>query len=124
MSPHDDSTVATADDVVTQLLGFPIPTGTEIYDEIMRRLEPELRSSNLDHLDDVYAAETADERTNRYQRYSRAFKDYQKVYAVWSRNFRSAVKDFKRAVVKTAEGLSKEDEGAALTLLEEQMLTA
>jgi hypothetical protein len=123
MSPVAASGTA-ADDVVTKLLGFPLPTGTEIYDEIMQRIDPELVSANLEHLDEPYGDESEDERKKRYERYGKAFTDYQKVYAVWSKNFQNAVKEYRRALVKTAESLSKEDEDAAMQLLESQILAA
>lgn len=101
-----------------------IPSGTEIYDGIMSRIEPELLSTNLKTLDVPYKKETKDEHATRYKRYSKAFAEYKKRYSMWAQNFKRAIKAYKRAVTKAVERLTKGKEDLALLALEEQMKTA
>lgn len=104
--------------------GFRFPTGEEVYDGIMSKIEPELVNANLPHLDEPYKGETPDEHTSRYARYSKAFAQYKVEYQKWVTNLRQAVAVYKRSVMKAAEGAEGEQEAALLKNLEDEMLTA
>ena len=101
-----------------------ILSGTEIYDGIMSRIEPELLSTNLKKLDAPYKKETKDQHAARYKRYGKAFVEYRKRYAAWAKNFKRALKAYKRAVVKAVERLTKGKEDQVLLDLEAQIKTA
>jgi len=119
---------ATSDPQTMQLPGMPagfrFPTGQEIYDGIMGRIEPELLTANLDRLDDPYKGETPEEHKKRYERYSRAFAQYKVEYGKWVANLNQAVAAYKRAVTQAAEGAEKEQEAELLKHLEDQMFSA
>jgi hypothetical protein len=101
--------------------GFRFPTGEEIYDGIMGKIEPELLNANLPHLDEPYAGETEAEHAARYERYSRSFATYKTEYQKWVGNLRHAVSVYKQAVMHAAEGAEMEQETELLKHLEEEI---
>jgi len=104
--------------------GFRFPTGEEIYDSIMQKIEPELVNANLKALDAPYQGESEAEHKTRYERYSRAFAAYKVEYQKWVTNLRQAVGAYKKAVMKASEGAEKEEEAMLLKNLEDQFETA
>lgn len=104
--------------------GVKIPTGQEIYDGLMRKIEPELLTKNLKTLDAPYKKETEAARTARYKRYSKAFTGYKKAFKAWSATFKRAVNAYKRSSVKAAEQAAKSEEETMMSNLESQMLAA
>ncbi len=104
--------------------GKALPTGQEIYDRLMSKIEPELVLGNLKKLDAPYKKETAANRKKRYARYGKAFKEYRTQYKVWLARVNTAIAAYKRAVVKASEKVSKKKEDAALADLEKQMKAA
>ena len=108
----------------TPTQGFAVPSGAEIYDAIMRKIEPELIRANLGKLDTPYKNETEAKHSARYRRYSKAFAAYKKAFSVWSLNLKKAVQAYKRAVFKASEKISKREEEAKMQALEEQMNNA
>lgn len=109
---------------LSSALNINIPSGTEIYDRIMKQIEPELMTANLKKLDALYRKETKKEHAVRYQRYSKAFALYRKRYKAWGAALKKAVSAYKRAVTKAVERLTKGREDEVLRNLEEQMRTA
>lgn len=108
----------------TVLGGKPLPTGQEIYDRLMQKIEPELMLKNLKKLDAPYKKETASARKKRYARYAKAFKTYKAQYKAWVAKLNLAIAAYKRAVVKASERVSKAKEDSALADLEAQMKAA
>ncbi len=104
--------------------GKSLPTGQEIYDLLMVKIEPELVFRNLQKLDAPYTKETPAKRKTRYARYKKALKEYQKQYKAWTLKLNNAIKAYKRAVVQASEKNTKKKEDAALADLEEQMNAA
>ncbi len=104
--------------------GKALPTGQEIYDRLMSKIEPELVLKNLKKLDAPYKKETKAQRKKRYARYGKAFKEYRTQYKVWLSRVNLAIAAYKRAVVKASEKVSKTKEDAALAELEKQMKAA
>ena len=106
-----------------EALGIKIPTGQKVYDAIMGTVEPELVTANLPTLDAPYAAETAEEHKARYNRYTKAFAEYHRLFKEWIATFQNAAKEFRHSLIRSAEEASKVEEAAALTALESQMYT-
>jgi hypothetical protein len=104
--------------------GVALPTGQQIYDRLMSKIEPELVLSNLKKLDAPYKKETKAEHKKRYARYAKAFKTYRTQYKIWLSNVSKAIQIYKRAVVKASEKAVRAKEDAALADLEAQMKSA
>ena len=101
-----------------------IPTGPQIYDALMSKIEPELMRANLGALDAPYKDEAPEARAARYKRYSKAFIAYKKAFKDWSKQLNKAVKAYKTALFKTVETLSQSKQDAALQALELQLQSA
>ncbi len=92
-----------------------------MYDAIMSRVEPELVTKNLKKLDAPFTKETPDERKARYQRYSKAFVTYKKIFKQWATKLKGAVSAYKRARTRAAESIVKKEEANIISSLEAQM---
>lgn len=101
--------------------GIRFPSGEEIYDMIMQKIEPELTHANLPHLDEPYANETEAAHKTRYARYSKAFAAYKVEYKKWVARLHEAVAAYQRAVTRAAEGADKDQEEMILKNLEDQI---
>jgi hypothetical protein len=66
-----------------QFMALQIPSPDELYDSIMKGIEPELVRANLDNLDALYAADTPAEKEARGKRYDAAFDEYEKQLSHW-----------------------------------------
>jgi len=101
-----------------------IPTGMQVYDAFMSRIEPELVSGNLSHIDEPYADETPEKRVARYKRYTKAFEKYDIQYNEWSLALSAAIQEFRRNVIRGAEAKSRTEESPTLNALEDQLTVA
>lgn len=97
-----------------------IPSGSEVYDAIMGKIEPELVSGNLPLLAEKYRDEPEKERLARMQRYKAAFTKYDEVYDRWLSKMRTAVKAKRLDAFKKAEVKVKQQDETALQDLEAQ----
>ena len=62
-----------------------------VYDEIMRNIEPDLITTRIVHLDEMYANETEEEGKKRMQSYEKAFEIFDAVAAQFEKDFHSGV---------------------------------
>jgi len=60
----------------TTIGDVPVPSGTEIYDALMSKIDTDLLTANIPTLDAQYAGETAEEKKVRYERYQESYKKY------------------------------------------------
>lgn len=95
-----------------------LQTPTEVYDSLMREIEPELLSTELPNLEKRYAKESADARKERYARYDRAFQKYDEGYATYVRGIEEETHNYRRAFLQSAEEESREEDATGLTKLE------
>jgi hypothetical protein len=95
-----------------------IPTGKEVYDGLMSRINPSLMSDQLPHLDDSRAGETPDARKARYRGYLEDFAKYDRAYDEWLSRFHRGISQFRRAVVETAERSNRTEESGSLLSIE------
>lgn len=98
-----------------------IPTGAQVYDALMARIEPELVSANLPTLDVKHAGENALQRAARYARYSKAFAAYDLAFRQWMTELSQAVQLFRRRAIRSAEEKSRGHEHHELTSIESQL---
>lgn len=57
-----------------------LPTGTQIYDGIMAKIEPELMTTEVQTLSEKYRDESPEDHKIRMARYDVAFAEYDKQY--------------------------------------------
>ena len=60
-----------------------IPSGEEMYDQIMSQIEPDLVTAQLPLLKEKYKDETPEQAKARADRYNRAFAEYEKQFAAY-----------------------------------------
>ncbi len=69
--------------------------GTELYDSIMSKIEPELVSSEIPLLEQKYGFETEGLKRVRLDRYRDAFQKYDEAYQVYLAQLRQQIKQYK-----------------------------
>lgn len=95
-----------------------IPTGEEIYDMIMSKIEVELTTSQLPLLKEKYKDETPEQAAARAARYQKAFEEYDRQYAEYVRTEEEALAAFHRSVTGTLQAVTQQEDAQALTQLE------
>ena len=117
----DDQTAAAQGSQRSKLppeLAKLIPSGQQVYDAIMGRIEPELQSTNLPYLAERHQGETPLQKKSRMKRYTKAFKDYDKQYKAWITEVRKKVEVRREQAFKTAEQRQRTSDDTAMTTLE------
>ena len=93
-------------------------TGREIYDSIMREIEPELLSTELPNLDEMYKDDTPAQAKERAERYIRAMEEYEKRYAQYRQDQEAHTRAFKLGAIHCVEQKAAGDEQAKMQSLE------
>lgn len=110
-TPTDDSGVTAAG----------LPRGEDIYDALMGRIEPDLLTTNIPHLDEKYAGETTEEKAARYKRYEAAYAAYDAAFQQWIAELHVRAGGYRRDALRSAEQKDRQQEAAALSSLESQL---
>ncbi len=98
-----------------------MPEPPEIYDCFMAQIEPELTTSMLPHLKDLYANETPGQSKARQARYDAAYKEYDACFAAYSSSLTAQAKTYERIARKSTESVSREEEEGVLESIEKHM---
>ncbi len=94
-----------------------IPSGTQVYDQIMATIESELVSANIPTLDVQYTGEAPEARTARYERYQAAFAKYDEAFKAWASELSQAVNTYRKHAIRSAEESSRAEESTAMDSL-------
>jgi hypothetical protein len=100
-----------------------IARGQEIYDQLMREIEPELTNDVLPTLKEKYANETPEQATERQARYEAAFAEYDKRYAQYMNDMANKIHTFQRTVRAGIESDERTAEQGQLSSLESTIST-
>lgn len=99
---------------------FPtIPTGEELYNALMSKIEPDLVTSVLPTLDAKYKGESKEDAAARAKRYEAAFAEYEKQLKAYVAGLQGQVHQYKRAAIQSAEKDERTKEGTELNSLEQ-----
>jgi len=105
----------------TQTFSLPapptIPTGKEIYDSIMSRIEPELVSRSVSLLQEKYKNENPAQKEERKNRYNRAFVEYGKHYKKFLADLEEELHHYQREAMRSVEAWSRAQEQRKLDTL-------
>ncbi len=96
-----------------------IPNGEEIYNSIMREIDPELTTDQIPLLKARYKDATEEENKIREQRYQKSYAAYDKAYATFIKNLKKEVDAYKKQAMKSAENDSRKEEAGILRKLEQ-----
>ncbi len=102
----------------TDYLGMRIPSGDELYNLLMGKIEPELTTDQLPLLDERYHGETPDESKARAKRYEKAFAEYDKQLQDYMEGLKQKLRAHQRIAMSSAELGAKAEEEDALTAIE------
>lgn len=108
----------------TASAGFAIPTGQELYDLLMAKIEPDLVTDQLPLLDAKYAKETPAQIKARAERYEKAFAEYDRQLAEYLGKLKEKVHEFQTTARQSIEHEVKEKEEKKLTSLEDEIQQA
>ena len=88
-----------------------ILSGKEMYDTLMRGIEPELLSENLPKLKEQYSNETPEQQRERGARYDRAFAEYDKRFQVYVAELHAKVVQYRKQALHGIEERDRHAEG-------------
>lgn len=100
-----------------------IPSGQEIFDSIMKDIEPDLISTNVNTLEEKYGGEPEDQKKARLERYKLAFAEYDKRYKVYMDDLTQKVAEYTKYEMKKIEIKNKEKERQVLADLEASIMS-
>jgi hypothetical protein len=101
-----------------------IPTGQELFDAIMGRIEPELTSTAAAQVAEKYKSETAEERKVRMQRYELAFERYDQAYEGYIATLHTQVGRYRQESFQHVELKDRNQEQGVLDQLSNMFLQA
>lgn len=79
-----------------------VPTGKQVYDALMAKIEPELLADAIPALEEKYKDEAKEARAARYKRYREAFVQYDRTFAAFAAELRKAVDACRAEAEKTS----------------------
>jgi len=103
---------------------FSIPSGQEVYDSIMREIEPDLTFDAVMKLETKYANESAADKKARMERYKKAFVTYQERYKAFQQKQQSDIRLVGRSMQKNVESKSSEMDNSDIQDIESAMSQA
>lgn len=96
----------------------PKRSGADIYNGIMREIEPELTTDQIPLMKEKYKDETAQQRKARGERYAKAMEEYEKRYAQYLQKQDANVRAFKIGAIHFAEDKASAGDRQKLQSLE------
>lgn len=82
-----------------------IPTTIELYDLLMREIEPELTSRSVGGLALKYRSETREQASVRAERYAKAFREYDRRLETYIGELNAAIRKFGKEAAASMEAL-------------------
>ena len=106
----------------SEVLSAPvIPDPSDLYDQIMQPIEPELTRAGLQTLSIKYKGEKPQEAAARADRYNKAFAEYDKRFAAYMTELNGKVVSYQHAARTSTETKDRADEEQELSTLQTQM---
>lgn len=97
--------------------------GEEIYNRIMREIEPELTTDQIPLMEEKYKDETEEQRGVRAERYQKALDEYEKRYQAYALEEESKLHAFARGSIGFAESNVAQDDAQRLQAIESSFLS-
>ncbi len=96
---------------VSDAVAFPqLPKGSQIFDEIMVQINPELTTEGRTRLVEAYKNETHEETVTRAQRYEADLREYERRYHEFLFGKKREVSVFVKTIVGNAEVQDRQKE--------------
>jgi hypothetical protein len=100
-----------------------VPTGQELYDALMSKIEPDLVTSSLPLLNQTYKDETPEQAAARSARYETAFIEYEKQLDAYLGHLEIQVHHYRQQALASAEHDERSQENIELSNIEKQIST-
>ena len=98
-----------------------IPEGNELYDLLMAKIESDLTTTQLPHLDEKYKDETPNQAKARSERYEKAFAEYDRQLAEYLAELQAKVRSYQCTARTSMEHDDRAKEKQELSTLEQSM---
>lgn len=99
----------------------PLMSGDELYDSIMGSIEPDLLISNMPQVVLDMEHDTQEVKTERIERYNRAFAEYDRRLAEHKQDWDKAYTEYKRASMESLSGFLNAADKDRMTDIERQL---
>jgi len=96
-------------------------SGDELYDSIMGSIEPDLLLSNMPQVVLDMEHDTKDMKTERIERYNRAFAEYDRRLAEHKRDWDKSYNQYRRASMESLTGFLQAADKDRMTDIERQL---
>lgn len=114
--------ISIATSVISHLPQPPaLLSGDELYDSIMGSIEPDLLISNMPQVVLEMEHDTQEVKTERIERYNRAFAEYDRRLAEHKQDWDKAYNDYKRASMESLTGFLNAADKDRMTDIERQL---
>lgn len=100
-----------------------IPTGDQLYNMLMSKVEPDLTTDQLALLDEKYKNETPEQAQVRAVRYEKAFAEYDRQLADYLAGLEAKVREYQSTARKSLEHEERIREEQKLDTLEQAIQT-
>lgn len=101
-----------------------IPTGQELYDQIMAGIEPELVSTVIPTLKEKYKDEAPEQTTARAERYEKAYDRFDAAFDEYLAAMDRDLHTYRRQAISTAEEKAKVNESQLESSILDQIASA
>ncbi len=119
--PVDPPSIAPVSPDITQSFSGLLQSGlreNDLYNSIMREIEPDLTTDRIPLLKEKYKDEKPEDRKARAERYNVAFAEYQKRMASWTQGMTENIQAFQRKALSSTEEQSRVEEKKEMDDLE------
>lgn len=99
----------------------PLMSGDELYDSIMGSIEPDLLLSNMPQVVLDMEHDSAEAKTERIERYNRAFAEYDRRLKEHKEDWDKAYGQYRRASMESLSGFLNAADAARMTDIERQL---
>jgi hypothetical protein len=99
----------------------PLWSAEEIYDALMREIEPDLVSETIGSIDTLYPGETEEERDARMKQYALAFVIFDETLEEYELEKKEEIHRIKNEMQQVVEQESKAEDDATMTKIEESI---
>ncbi len=100
---------------------MPLVSGTDLYDTIMGKIEPDLLSHNLERTKNFVLTADLEERKEMATRYEAAFAEYDRQFAAYEKNWEKRFSAYKSQSMQSLEKKMKGGEQDRLSSIEKDM---
>jgi hypothetical protein len=98
-----------------------LPSGKDVYNQIMATIEPDLLETSLEGLAEKYKDETREQKIARFTRYKSAFREYKRKFEAYALKVQAYLRTNKRVAMSSIEEQSHIHEEGVLNFIEKEI---